>query len=165
MMGDLVRHAAEQEALCAGHALVAHDDEAGLLLLGDVEDGVRGVSLAGVGLDIDAALRDLLSGALEDGGDLLTRIHRPVHVLRDLLALVPQATLRDGLVGADQVDLGRHALRELAGLADRLPGGVGAIGAYDYRAEQRPSSLAAIEGRSISRWPKKTGFQAFGWLG
>jgi hypothetical protein len=47
-MGDLVGHGAEQEALGAGHALVADDDEVGFLLLGDVEDRVGGVALAGV---------------------------------------------------------------------------------------------------------------------
>ena len=39
-MGDLVRHTAEQEALRAGHALVADHDQVGALLLGDVEDRV-----------------------------------------------------------------------------------------------------------------------------
>ena len=45
-MGDLVRHAAEQEALGAGHALVADHDQVGVGLLGDVEDRVGRVALA-----------------------------------------------------------------------------------------------------------------------
>ncbi len=48
VMGHLVRHRAEQEALRAGHPLVADDDQVGLLLLGDVEDRVGRVALAGV---------------------------------------------------------------------------------------------------------------------
>src|SRR4051812_44675563 len=43
VVGHLVRHGAEQEALRARHALVAHDDEAGVALLRDVEDGVGGI--------------------------------------------------------------------------------------------------------------------------
>ena len=49
VVGDLVRHAAEQEALGAGHALVADHDQVGVLLLGDVEDRVRRLALAGEG--------------------------------------------------------------------------------------------------------------------
>ena len=52
VVGDLVRHRAEQEALRAGHALVADDDQVGLLLLGDVEDRVGRVALARVDLDL-----------------------------------------------------------------------------------------------------------------
>ena len=49
VVGDLVRHAAEQEAPGAGHALVADHDQVRVDLLGDVEDGVGGIALAGVG--------------------------------------------------------------------------------------------------------------------
>ena len=55
-MRDLVRHAAEQEALGAGHSLVADDDQVGVLLFGHVEDRVRGIALARVSLDVDAVL-------------------------------------------------------------------------------------------------------------
>ena len=41
VVGDLVRHRAEQEALRAGHALVADHDQVGAALLRDVEDRVR----------------------------------------------------------------------------------------------------------------------------
>ena len=47
VMGDVVGDAAEQEAARAGHPLVADDDQVGLDLLGDVEDRVGGVALAG----------------------------------------------------------------------------------------------------------------------
>ena len=60
VMGDLVRHAAEQEALRAGHALVADHDQVGVLLLGDVEDRVGRVALARVGLDLDPLLLEVL---------------------------------------------------------------------------------------------------------
>ena len=52
VVGDLVRHRAEQEALGAGHALVADDDQVGLLLLGDVEDRVGRVALARIQVDL-----------------------------------------------------------------------------------------------------------------
>ena len=57
VVGDLVGHGAEQEALGAGHALVADDDQVGAALLGDVEDRVRRVALARVGADLDAGAR------------------------------------------------------------------------------------------------------------
>ena len=56
VMGDVVGHAAEQEAARAGHPLVADDDQVGLGLFGDVEDRVRGVPLDRVGLDLDSLL-------------------------------------------------------------------------------------------------------------
>jgi hypothetical protein len=47
VMGDLVRHRAQQKALGAGHPLVADHDQAGLALLGDVEtERGHGVLLA-----------------------------------------------------------------------------------------------------------------------
>ena len=54
VVGDLVRHGAEQEALGAGHALVADDDQVGAALLGDVEDRVGRIALARVGARLDA---------------------------------------------------------------------------------------------------------------
>ena len=57
-MRDLVRHAAEQKALGAGHSLVADDDEVGALLFGYVEDRIRGIALARVSLDVDAVLAE-----------------------------------------------------------------------------------------------------------
>ena len=45
-MRDLVRHAAEQKALGAGHSLVADNDQVGVLLFGHVEDRISGVALA-----------------------------------------------------------------------------------------------------------------------
>ena len=52
----------EQEALGARHALVADDDQVGLPLLGDVEDRVGRIALAGVRMDLDPGLLDLLAG-------------------------------------------------------------------------------------------------------
>ena len=46
-MGDLVGHRAEQETLGTGHPLVPHDDQIGLLLLGDIEDRVGGAPWRG----------------------------------------------------------------------------------------------------------------------
>ena len=57
VVGDLVRHRAEQEAPRAGHALVADDDQVRAALLGDVEDRVGRVALAREGLDLDARPR------------------------------------------------------------------------------------------------------------
>ena len=53
---DLVRHRTEQEALGARHPLVADHDQVAALLLGDVDDRVGRVTLAGERLDLgDAA--------------------------------------------------------------------------------------------------------------
>ena len=57
---DLVRHGAEQEAVRARHALVAHHDQIRAALLGDVEQRGRRVALARVGRHLDARGRDLL---------------------------------------------------------------------------------------------------------
>ena len=51
VVADLVRHAAEQEAPGAGHALVADHDQVRAGLLGDVEDRVRGIALARMRVD------------------------------------------------------------------------------------------------------------------
>src|SRR5438477_12297748 len=56
VIGDLVGHRAEQEALGAGHALVADDDQVGCALLRHIDDRVRGVSLARVRVDLHARL-------------------------------------------------------------------------------------------------------------
>ena len=90
----LVRHAAEQEPPRAGHALVADDDEVGALLLGDVEDRVGRVALAGVGLGLDAALARGLGGAAQRRVDVLARVDHPLHVGRGLLGLLAQPPAR-----------------------------------------------------------------------
>ena len=66
-MGDLVRDAAEQEALRARHPLVADHDQVGVLLLGDVEDRVRWVAFAREGDAADA----ILDVAEETNADLI----------------------------------------------------------------------------------------------
>ena len=58
MVRHLVRHRPEQEALGAGHALVADHDQVAAPLLGDVEDRVGGIALAREGLDLDARRLD-----------------------------------------------------------------------------------------------------------
>ena len=46
MVGDLVGHRAQQEALGSGHAPVADHDQVTALLLGDIDDRVGRVALA-----------------------------------------------------------------------------------------------------------------------
>jgi hypothetical protein len=52
---DLVRDAAEQVALRAGHPLVAHHDEIGVLVLGDLDECGGGVALASMRLSLHSA--------------------------------------------------------------------------------------------------------------
>ena len=69
-MGDLVRHAAEQEALGPAHALVADDDDVGADLSGDGDDRVAGsLSTAWVST-FRPLLRAVAAALLEDGVDL-----------------------------------------------------------------------------------------------
>ena len=62
MVRHLVRHRSEQEALGAGHAFVAHHDQVGVALLGDVEDGVGGIALARTEVDLDPLRAGELGG-------------------------------------------------------------------------------------------------------
>src|SRR5579859_789356 len=80
VMRDLVGHRAEQEAPSARHALVPDDDQIGVLLLGDVEDRVGGISLARVHADGHRGLARDLRSILERRVDLLARADRPLHV-------------------------------------------------------------------------------------
>ena len=59
-------------------------------LLGDVEDRVGGVALAGEGLDLHARALDVLGRLLERGLDVLARVDHPLQVLRHL-ARAPRA--------------------------------------------------------------------------
>src|SRR5215211_4497467 len=161
-MGDLVRHAAEQESLRAGHALVADDDQVRLLLLRHVEDGVSRIALAGVGLDLHAHVLEPLGGGRQRVVYVLARIDHPLEVARHLLALIAQASLGHGLVGAHQVHLRTEPLCELSGLPHRLAGGVGAIRTDDHRTDQclsfrarskpRPSYAARGTTRRFLLW-------------
>src|SRR5262249_45170041 len=94
VMGDLVGHRTEQEAPRAGHALVAHDDEVRLLLLGDLKDRSGGLALAGVGVHLDARL------ARDVGGVVQARIDRPADVLRRVAAFLAQALFGNGRIRA-----------------------------------------------------------------
>ena len=106
---DVVRHAAEQEAAGAGHALVAHDDQVGLGLLGDVEDRVRRTALARVGQDLDAGLLRGAGRGFEDLVDVLLRADRVGDVRRNLVGLLAQACPPDRLEGADDVEAGARS--------------------------------------------------------
>ena len=140
---DLVRHRAEQEALGAGHALVADHDQVGPALLGDVEDRVRGIALAGVGVHAHARLLDLLGGVLERGVDVLARVDHPLHVLRGLARLLAQPLVGDRLVGGDELDRGADRLGQLDRFAHRLTGRLRPVGAHHDRLEHAISLLAS----------------------
>ncbi len=84
---DLVRHAAEQEPLGARHALVADHDQVGVLLLGDVEDRVGRLALAGEGAHLDPGGLDSAAACVEDRVDILARAHGVCDVIRRLLLL------------------------------------------------------------------------------
>ena len=113
VMGDLVRHAAEQEALGAGHALVADHDQVGALLLGHVEDRVGRIALARVDLHLDALRLEPLARPPQRRVHVLARVDHPLEVLGHLLALLPQPALGHRLVGAHEVHLGAQLLGQL----------------------------------------------------
>ena len=132
VMRDLVRHAAEQEALGAGHPLVADDDQVGALLLGDVQDGVGRVALARVRLHAHALRLQVLGGLRERDAHVLARVDHPLEVVRDLLALLAQPSLRHGLVRAHEMHLRIEARGQIARLLDRLLGGLRPIRTDDH---------------------------------
>jgi hypothetical protein len=151
VVGDPVRHRAEQEAAGAGHPLVADDDQVRVALLGDVEDRVGRIALAGEGLDLDARLADAVGGLAERGVDLLARVDHPLQVAGRLTRLLAQARLGDRLVGGHQADGRAERLGEVDGLGDRLAGRVGSVGAHDDRAEHgRDHKDAAAADRRFS---------------
>ena len=137
---ETVRHRAEQEAPRPGHALVADDDQVGAALLGDVEDRVGGVALAGEDLHLDAGLADDVGGLAERLVDLLARVDHPLQVRGRLPRLLAQARLGDRLVGRDETEGGSDRLGEVDRLVDGLAGGIG------------PSVPTTIE-RNITRLP------------
>src|ERR1022692_1933383 len=63
MMRHLVGHRAKQEALGAGHTLVANDDQISLALLGDIEDRIRGIALARIYVYLDSRIRATVAAA------------------------------------------------------------------------------------------------------
>src|SRR5918998_3627373 len=146
VVGDLVRHAAEQKPARPGHAAVADHDEVGIHVVGDVEDRVGRVALARVHLDLDAGLLDLLPRVAQGLVDLLVRVDRPLHVLGRLLAVVAELLLGDGLVGADEMERRTDRLGELDRLAHGLAGRLGAVGAYYDRAVHAPPLTRAADG-------------------
>ena len=135
MVRDLVRHRAEHEALGAGHASVADDDQVRALLLGDVEDRVRGVALAGERIDLpDAGGAGLLHRLVEQREHVFPGVDHPLQVLRDLDVLVAQALWRHGL-GADDLEPGAQLPREVDRVVDRRRGGIRSVCTHDDRAE------------------------------
>jgi hypothetical protein len=135
VVADLVRHGAQQEALGAGHALVADDDQVGIGLLGDVEDRVGRVPLTRVRLGRDALLARHLDGLAQRRVDVLTRVDHPLQVGRRLVGLLAQALPRHRLVGADDLELRVEARGEVDRLPNRLGGGVRPVRSDDDRAE------------------------------
>ena len=134
-MGDLVRHASEQEALRSRHALVADHDQIGLRLLGDVEDRVGRVALAGMRLSLDVLLPRLARRAVEHQANVLTWVDGVPDVAGELGRLVAQALLGDRREGADDVQLGPGHLRQLDRLADGVRRRLRPVGANHDAAE------------------------------
>ena len=112
-MRDLVRHAAEQKALGAGHSLVADHDQVGVFLLGHVENRVGGIALARVSLDVHAGVAQRSGRVLERFAHVLARVDHPLQVTWHLLAFLLEAPLGHRLVGAHQVNLRANVLCKL----------------------------------------------------
>src|SRR6476659_9207846 len=105
----LVRHAAQQEALGARHSLVAHHDQVGIDLLGDVQDRVGGIALAWVRRRLDTLLLRHADRALERHVDVLTRAGRVLDVAGHLTLLLTLDALRNPLEGSHDAELrARH---------------------------------------------------------
>jgi hypothetical protein len=118
VVADPVRNRAQQEALGAGHALVADDDQISVALLGDVEDRVGRVARTREGLNRHA-------GGLRGGRRVGQQRGR-------ILACTVER--------ADHEQLRTDGLRELGRLADRLLRRVGPVGPHNDRAEHGPDS-------------------------
>ena len=73
MVADAVGHRAQQEALGARHALVAHHDQVGVVLLGNVENRVGGIALTLEGLRGDAGLLDVGAALAPDAAPAAKR--------------------------------------------------------------------------------------------
>src|SRR4051812_9193407 len=137
---DLVRHAPQQEAPRTGHALVADQDQVGVVLLGDVEDGVGGIPLPRVGYHLDLGLLRHTRRLVEQELHVLARVDRVGDVAGDARFLIPEASLRDRLVGAHDLKLRVGEPGELDSGLHRRGGGLRAIGSYHYAVEHRSSS-------------------------
>src|SRR5215211_6333634 len=137
VVGDLVGHADEEEALGTRHALVADHDEVGVLLLGNIEERVGRIPLTGVRGDLDALLPGGPGGVFEGSVHILAGADGVRDVAGHLRSFAAQALPRNRLVRAYDLELRTTELRELAGLPHRLGGGVGSVGAYNDALEQR----------------------------
>src|SRR5271154_5014996 len=137
MVGDLVGHRAQQKALCAGHPLVADDDQIGLPLFCDVEHGVRRIALARVDVDRHPGRASDRRRRLQRGVHVLAGVDRPLQVLGSLSTFLAQPLRRNRLVRAPQLELRAPPAREVGRLAHRLGGGVRAVSSNDDRLEQQ----------------------------
>jgi hypothetical protein len=104
VVGDVVRHAAEQVAAGARHPLVADHDQIGPGLFGDVEDRVGRIGLDRVRLDLDPRLLRVGGGSVEDEVDVLARPDLVLDVGRRLGQLRFDPATGGGLVGADDAE-------------------------------------------------------------
>src|SRR6266516_4329906 len=156
VVGDLVRHAAEQEALRAGHPLVADHDQVRLDLLGDVQDRVGGIPLPRVALGFDPMLLRHADGAVERHVDVLPRANRVRDVSRRLTLLLAQAGLGNRLEGGHDFELRPRQLGELDRLANRLGRRVGAVCANHYALEHWAHPILSARRRKYRRVDRTT---------
>ncbi len=131
----------KEEAAGAGHPLVAHHDQVGIGLFGDVENGLGGIGLDRVDLNLHPLLLGRGGGGVEDQVDVLARADLVVDVGRSVLPLPLDAPFRHRRVGADDAELGAGELGEVDGLANRLGGGLRAIGPNHDASEHAPPPL------------------------
>ena len=151
MVGDLVGHRAQQKAPGTSHALVADDDQIRLALLGDVENGVGGVALARIDIELHARLAGDLAGRPERYVDVLARIDRPLQVLGRLATFLAKALRRHRLIRADDLQLGANRPCEVNCLAHRLSGRIRAVRPNHDRLEHESPCLLA----HAVRWTSK----------
>ncbi len=145
-MGDVVGDAAEEEAAGAGHALVADDDQVGLGLFGDVEDGLGGIGLDRVGLHLHPLLAGCRGSGLEDEVDVLAGADLILDVSRGVVLLAIDLAFRQRLVSADDAELGAGQLGQVDRLANRLSSGIRPVGS-NHDASEHAASLAAVAER------------------
>ena len=107
MVGDLVGDRPEQEPLGAGHPLVPDHDQVDALLLGDIEDRVRRITLTRVACSFrDARAPRVRAGPVEQREYVGTRVDGPFDVGGNLRALELEPLIRGRLVRADDLELG-----------------------------------------------------------
>jgi peroxiredoxin Q/BCP len=135
VVGDLVRHRAQQKAFGTGHSLVADDYKACVRLLCDVKDRIGGVSLARVGVDVNPGLPCDVGGVGEKRFDLLSRVDGPLDFLWGAALLRAQTPLGNGRKGTHKLQRRPDGTGHVDCLPHRLGGGVRAVGSNHDRAE------------------------------